>query len=101
MKAMSEYRNARGLTQPVLEWKYLLFNWNDRPATLARAVDMAKAAGLTALQLTPKAAYVDSMVDCNDPLYRGIMKRLPKGKKLGDYVTSLDVSACKRGGKKA
>jgi arsenite methyltransferase len=56
---------------------------------------MAKAAGLVEIQLTPKAAYVDSLVDCNDPLYRGIMKRLPKGKKLGDYVTSLDVAARK------
>jgi len=62
---------------------------------------MAKAAGLVEIQLTPKAAYVDSMVDCNDPLYRGIMKQLPKGKKLGNYVTSLDVAARKPGKKKA
>ena len=46
MKAMVEYRNARGLTQPILEWKYLLFNWNDRPATIRRAIEMAKAANL-------------------------------------------------------
>src|SRR4051812_10227018 len=26
MKALVEYRNARGLTKPLLEWKYLLFN---------------------------------------------------------------------------
>lgn len=62
---------------------------------------MARAAGLVEIKLTPKPAYVDNMVDCNDPLYRGIMKRLPKGKKLGDYVTSLDVAARKPGKKKA
>ena len=32
MKKMVAYRDARGLKQPLLEWKYLLFNWNDQPA---------------------------------------------------------------------
>ena len=38
---------------------------------------------------------MDNMADWNDPLYRGIVKRLPKGAKIGDYVTSLDVAARK------
>jgi len=42
MKQMAAYRDARGLTLPVLEWKYLLFNWNDHPRTIARAIEMAK-----------------------------------------------------------
>jgi len=42
MKQMAAYRDARGLTLPVLEWKYLLFNWNDHPKTIARAIEMAK-----------------------------------------------------------
>lgn len=49
MKALVAYRNARGLARPLLEWKYLLFNWNDRPATIARAIEMARAAGLDAI----------------------------------------------------
>jgi hypothetical protein len=36
------------------------------------------------------------MMDWNDPLYRGIMTHLPKGKTLGDFVTSLNVEAWKR-----
>jgi SAM-dependent methyltransferase len=56
---------------------------------------MAKAAGLAAIKLTPKPGYVDNMVDWNDPLYRGIIKCLPKGAKLGDYVASIDVEAYK------
>jgi len=58
---------------------------------------MAKAAGLIAITLTPKRGYVDNMVDWNDPLYLAILKQLPKGAKLGAYVTSLDVAARKRG----
>jgi len=55
--------------------------------------DMARAAGLVEIKLTPKGGYVDGMVDWNDPLYRGVIELLPKGAKLGDYVTSLDVAA--------
>jgi len=56
---------------------------------------MARAAGLRDIQLTPKAGYVDNMADWKDPLYWGIIKRLPKGAKIGDYVTSLEVRARK------
>ena len=53
MKALVDYRNARGLSQPILEWKYLLFNWNDRRSTIARAIEMAKAAGVDAISFWP------------------------------------------------
>lgn len=56
---------------------------------------MVKAAGLVEITLRAKPGYVDRMVDWNDPLYRRIMDRLPRGAKLGDYVTSLDVAARK------
>jgi hypothetical protein len=53
MKALVEYRNARGLSQPILEWKYLLFNWNDKPAALEQAVEMARAAGVDMISFWP------------------------------------------------
>jgi hypothetical protein len=53
IKALVEYRNARGLSRPFIEWKYLLFNWNDRRATLDRAIEMAKAAGVDAISFWP------------------------------------------------
>lgn len=53
MKAMAEYRNARGLTQPILEWKYLLFNWNDRPEYLERAIELAREAKLDFISFWP------------------------------------------------
>jgi len=42
MKAMAAYRDARGSREPLLEWKYLLFNWNDHPDHIRRAIEMAK-----------------------------------------------------------
>jgi hypothetical protein len=53
MKALVAYRNAKGLANPVLEWKYLLFNWNDRRQTIDRAIELARAAGVDAISFWP------------------------------------------------
>jgi arsenite methyltransferase len=56
---------------------------------------MAKAAGLVDVVLKPKAAYVDGMVDWQDPLYQKIIAHLPVGTKPSDYITSLEITARK------
>jgi ubiquinone/menaquinone biosynthesis C-methylase UbiE len=56
---------------------------------------MARAAGLVEIQVTLKPDYIDSMTEWNDPLYRSILKALPKRAKLSDYVTSMYVTARK------
>jgi hypothetical protein len=53
VKSLVEYRNARGLKLPVLEWKYLLFNWNDHPRTIAHAIELARAAGVDIISFWP------------------------------------------------
>lgn len=53
MKALVDYRNARRLSKPVIEWKYLLFNWNDHRAATDRAIEMAKAAGVDIISFWP------------------------------------------------
>ena len=53
LKAIVAYRNARGLKRPFLEWKYLLFNWNDRRWMIERAIEMAKDAGVDAISFWP------------------------------------------------
>ncbi|HXE41666.1 MAG TPA: radical SAM protein, partial [Candidatus Baltobacteraceae bacterium] len=53
MKQMVKFRDARGLKMPILEWKYLLFNWNDSPKTIARAIEMAKEAGVDLISFWP------------------------------------------------
>ncbi|EEF57433.1 radical SAM/SPASM domain-containing protein [Pedosphaera parvula] len=59
MKALVEFRNARGLTAPIIEWKYLLFNWNDKHETLEKAIEMAKAIGVDYISFWPT----------NNPIY--------------------------------
>src|SRR3569833_1196018 len=53
LKAIVAYRNARGLKRPILEWKYLLFNWNDKRWMIERAIEMAREAGLDAISYWP------------------------------------------------
>ncbi|HEY3763446.1 MAG TPA: radical SAM protein [Verrucomicrobiae bacterium] len=53
MKQMVIYRDARGAKMPILEWKYLLFNWNDHPKTIARAIEMAKEIGVDIISFWP------------------------------------------------
>src|SRR5512133_2450080 len=62
---------------------------------------MAKEAGLTDIVLNPKVAYVDGMVDWQDPLYRKILANLPAGTKPGEYITSLEITARKPSGSQA
>ncbi|MDQ1257297.1 MAG: Arsenite methyltransferase [Candidatus Hydrogenedentes bacterium] len=56
---------------------------------------MARDAGLVDIELTEKHGYMDKMTDWNDPLYRKVMESLPLGAKMGEFVTSLQVSAKK------
>ena len=53
MKTMAEFRDTRGLTDPILEWKYLLFNWNDKPEYIERAIQMARDAKLDFISFWP------------------------------------------------
>jgi SAM-dependent methyltransferase len=56
---------------------------------------MAREAGLTRIRLNERPAYIDGMVDWQDPLYQQIVAHLPAGTKASDYVTSLEVTAHK------
>jgi SAM-dependent methyltransferase len=56
---------------------------------------MAKEAGLANIVTKAKPAYIDGMVDWQDPLYQKIIAQLPSGTKPSDYVTSLEVTARK------
>jgi ubiquinone/menaquinone biosynthesis C-methylase UbiE len=56
---------------------------------------MAKEAGLTGVILKSKPQYVEAMTGFEDPLYQKIVEHLPKGAKPSEYLTSLEVQACK------
>jgi len=53
MCALIAHRNSTGVRRPEIEWKYVLFNWNDRPSMIRTAVDMARAAGTDTISFWP------------------------------------------------
>ncbi|GIW77713.1 MAG: arsenite S-adenosylmethyltransferase [Phycisphaerae bacterium] len=57
---------------------------------------MVIAAGLDDVSLRPKPEYITVLVEFKDPLYRQIAEKLPAGTTVGDFVTSVDVTATKR-----
>ena len=57
---------------------------------------MMQDAGLADIRLTPRPIYVEPLGEVEDPLYRRIGEKLPTGTKPADFITSLDISACKR-----
>ncbi len=44
------FRNRRGLGRPRIDWKYVVFRWNDRPAFIRRAIELARQAGADSIQ---------------------------------------------------
>jgi MoaA/NifB/PqqE/SkfB family radical SAM enzyme len=50
---MVRHRNQRGAVSPHIEWKYVVFNWNDHPSMIRRAIDLARAAGVDAISFWP------------------------------------------------
>ncbi|MDD8026086.1 MAG: radical SAM protein [Acidobacteriota bacterium] len=46
MKTLVRLRNEAGREVPFINWRYILFNWNDRPGQMARARRLAKRIGV-------------------------------------------------------
>jgi len=62
---------------------------------ISKTESMAKEAGLKEIVLNPRSAYIDGMVDWNDPLYQKVIAELPAGTKPSDFITSLEITARK------
>ncbi len=52
MKALVDYRNKNNLGG-VIEWKYVLFNWNDKKVYIDQAIKLAKEAGVNKITFWP------------------------------------------------
>ena len=53
MKALVQARNAIDATTPLIEWKYVLFRWNDRPEQIRKAIKLAEEAGVDLISFWP------------------------------------------------
>lgn len=60
---------------------------------------LMQAAGLQAIELTPRPEYIAAKTQWNDRLYQQILEHLPAGSQASDYITSLSISARKQAGR--
>ena len=58
-------------------------------------IKMMTEAGLTNIKTIEKQYNLDAEDNCNDNLYKTIRDKLPKEKKIADYVVSVDFTASK------
>ncbi len=96
--AVSDLALLRPLPAAVAESVEALVGCVAGAALVAETERMALAAGLEDIELVTKAAYIEGMVDWQDPLYQKIVAQLPAGTKPSDYITSLEIKARKPGG---
>ena len=95
--AVSDLALLKPLPRAIIQMVEALVGCVAGAALVSETERMAQAAGLSDIVLNPKAAYVDGMVDWQDPLYQKIIANLPAGTKASDYITSLEVTARKPG----
>jgi len=94
--AISDLALLKPLPQDILDMVESLIGCLSGAVLVDETRTMAQAAGLVEIQLKPKSGYIDSLMDCRSyPILDRIVERLPKGAKVGDYVTSLNVTALK------
>lgn len=53
MRKMVQYRDSRGLKYPQIEWKYVLFRWNDKQEQIDKAIELAKKANVDLISFWP------------------------------------------------
>jgi len=93
--AVSDLALLRPLPAAVLQMVEALIGCVAGAVLADETRQMAEAAGLVDIALTPKSEYIESMTGWNDPLYKTITQHLPAGTKPSDFITSLYVSATK------
>jgi uncharacterized Fe-S cluster-containing radical SAM superfamily protein len=81
MKNLVQLRDAGGTGKPLVEWKYVLFRWNDNKREVRRAIELAREAGVDLISFWPT----------NSPLY-GISLRY----RFGGYVRRVGEKGLNR-----
>lgn len=90
---VSDLALTETLPQEVLSSAAALVSCVGGAVLIDQTLTMAQQAGLAKILIEQKAYAIDVMADCNDPLYREVKASLPPGRKLSDYVVSINLTA--------
>jgi len=93
---VSDIALRKPLSEQILKSASALVGCVAGAVLIDETINMAEKAGLKDIEVIEKTYNIDVMVDCNDPIYKQVMKYLPEGMKISDYVVSVDIAAFKR-----
>lgn len=93
--SVSDLALLRPLPEPVRESVAALVGCIAGAVLVDETREMVRRAGLVEPVFEMKSEYIESMSGRSDPLYRQIAGQLPAGTSIGDYVTSLSITARK------
>ncbi len=84
LRALVELRNSRNQANPLIEWKYVVFNWNDSEAEIERAVRLAREAKVDILSFWLGDGTPDQVSTrfTGDPYFRTLGAESWKGREI-------------------
>lgn len=93
--AVSDLALRKPLPQAIVEMTRALIGCVAGAILVEETARLAAQAGLDEVMLKMNSAYIEGMMDWQDPLYEEILRHLPAGANVSDYITSLEVRARK------
>jgi wyosine [tRNA(Phe)-imidazoG37] synthetase (radical SAM superfamily) len=80
MSSLAKLKKSHNLKRPIIEWKYVLFKWNDSRELISKAVKMAKVANIDSICFYPT---LTPFYAISYKYYLGLKYLRPAGNKIG------------------
>jgi len=95
--AVSDLALLRSMPQNVREMVEALVGCITGAVPIDDTKGMMQEAGLIEIRVAPVPGYFKALEEVQDPLYQRIVPMLPTGSTMGDFVTSVGITARKSG----
>ena len=93
MKKLVDFRNSRNTLLPIIDWKYVVFSWNDGEDAIERAIELAKGAGVDFISFWRGIGSPSEMSQrfLHDPYFQRLGVRSWKGREI-DFRNASDMN---------
>ena len=93
MKKLVDFRNSRNTLLPIIDWKYVVFSWNDGEDAIERAIELAKGAGVDFISFWRGTGTPGEMSQryLHDPYFQRLGVKSWKGREI-DFRNSSDMN---------
>ena len=84
MRDLVRYREDHKLDRPQVQWKYVLFTWNDTPEVIQKAIDLSREANIDLIDFVPAESPEGSITErfFNDPFFASLGRSHYKNRRV-------------------